>query len=251
MKTLNCSTFILPALAIVLLSACSGPLPKTQSLLEAEKAYVQAKSDPAVLEYAAPQLEKANKTLQAAALAETEESMASLTYIANAEVQTAIQTSETGTATKRFKDMSNEKDALMAQSLKQKNAQLENKLTNLEAKQTDRGLMYSLGSVLFVYGKADLQPGAAKPINQLADFMKQYPKKTMLIEGNTDSTGSASFNQKLSLKRAEFVKNALIQRGIAASRMKAIGLGQSQPIATNTTEAGRQKNRRVDVIIQN
>jgi outer membrane protein OmpA-like peptidoglycan-associated protein len=250
MKTLKYSKLILPAIAIVLITGCSGPQPKSQSLLEAEEAYTQAKSDPTVLEYAAPQLESANATLQAAALAETEESMTSLTYIANAQIQTAVQTSETGKAIQKFKDLSSEKEALMTQSLQQQKATLENKLTKLEAKETDRGLMYSLGDVLFVYGKADLQPGAAEPIKRVANFMKQHPEKTMLIEGHTDSTGSAAFNQKLSLQRAEYVMEALKQRGVAASRMKAIGLGQSQPIATNTTDAGRQKNRRVEIIIQ-
>jgi len=239
MKTLNCNKFILAVLATVLVTGCSGPLPKSQSLLEAERAYAKAKSDAAVLEYARPQLEKANTTLQAAAQAETDESMASLVYIANAEVQTAVLTSETGKAIKKFKALGQEKETLMGQSLKQKNFTL-----------SERGLMYSLGDVLFVYGKADLQPGATEPINEIADFLKEHPKTTTLIEGHTDSTGSAAFNQKLSLQRAEYVKNALLHRGIAKSRMKAVGMGESQPLATNDTAKGRQRNRRVELVIQ-
>jgi outer membrane protein OmpA-like peptidoglycan-associated protein len=239
MKTLKCNKFILTPLAIVLATGCSGPISKSQSLLEAEKAYANAKSDPAVLEYARPQLDEANRTLQAAAQAETTESMGSLAYIADAEIQTAVLTSEKRKSINKFKELSREKDTLMNQSLKQENFKL-----------SKRGMMYSLGDVLFVFGKADLQPGAAGPINQLAGYMKTHPEKTMLIEGHTDNVGSASFNERLSLQRAEYVKSALLQRGIAESRMKAIGLGQSQPIATNSSEAGRQKNRRVEIIFQ-
>lgn len=245
---------VLLSLVIVFMAGCSsGPLPKDQALLDAEIAYSKAKSDPAVLEYATPQLQEAKRTLQAATQAEAEEDMASLAYIANVQNQIAVFTAETRKAEKKFEELSNKKNTLVTQALQSEKAALENQLSELselQAKETARGMMLTLGDVLFVSGKAELQPGAIEPINQLVGFLKQHTEKTIIIEGHTDNTGSSAFNTKLSLKRAEYVQSALLQRGIPAYKITAIGLGQSQPIATNTTEQGRKQNRRVEIIIQ-
>lgn len=242
---------VLLSLVIVFMAGCSsGPLPKDQALLDAEIAYSKAKSDPAVLEYASPQLQEAKRTLQAAAQAEAEEDMASLAYIANVQNQIAVFTAETRKAEKKFEELGNKKNTLVTQALQSEKAALENQLSELQAKETARGMMLTLGDVLFVSGKAELQPGAIEPINQLVGFLKQHTEKTIIIEGHTDNTGSSAFNTKLSLKRAEYVQSALLQRGIPAYKITAIGLGKSQPIATNTTEQGRKQNRRVEIIIQ-
>jgi len=88
-------------------------------------------------------------------------------------------------------------------------------------------------------------------IKQLADFMKAYPKTTAVIEGHTDNVGSAEYNQKLSQARANSVRQYLIDNfGIKASRLSAIGYGLTKPIASNDTEEGRQKNRRVQVVVK-
>ena len=242
---------VLLSLVIVFMAGCSsGPLPKDQALLDAEIAYSKAKSDPAVLEYASPQLQEAKRTLQAAAQAEAEEDMASLAYIANVQNQIAVFTAETRKAEKKFEELGNKKNTLVTQAHQSEKAALENQLSELQAKETARGMMLTLGDVLFVSGKAELQPGAIEPINQLVGFLKQHTEKTIIIEGHTDNTGSSAFNTKLSLKRAEYVQSALLQRGIPAYKITAIGLGKSQPIATNTTEQGRKQNRRVEIIIQ-
>ncbi len=252
MKKLESKKIILPALVFASIAGCSsGPLPKGQTLMDAEKAYETAKSDPVVLEYAAPQLQKANKTLQAAAKASTEEDMTSLAYIANVQNKIAVFTADTRKAEKKFVELSNKKDRLFTQALQNEKNALAEQLSKLQAKETARGMMLTLGDVLFVSGKAELQPGAIEPINQLVDFLKQHPEKTIIIEGHTDNTGSSAFNTKLSLQRAEYVQSALLQRGIPAYKISAIGLGQSQPIAINTTEQGRKQNRRVEIIIQN
>lgn len=105
------------------------------------------------------------------------------------------------------------------------------------------------GDVLFDVNSAALKPGAYTEINRVADILMQYPQTTIQIAGHTDSTGSETYNQGLSERRALSVQNALVNQGVAPMRLRAIGFGESQPIAGNSTEAGRQLNRRVVVTI--
>jgi outer membrane protein OmpA-like peptidoglycan-associated protein len=103
--------------------------------------------------------------------------------------------------------------------------------------------------VLFDINSAVLKPGANTEINRVSQVLVQYPQTTIQIAGHTDSTGSEVYNQQLSERRAMSVQNALANQGVATSRMRTIGFGESQPVADNTTEAGRQLNRRVVVTI--
>ncbi|MCX8043452.1 MAG: OmpA family protein [Desulfobacterota bacterium] len=102
---------------------------------------------------------------------------------------------------------------------------------------------------LFDVNSSSIKPGAYQEIDRVAEVLKKYPQTRIRIEGHTDSTGSEDYNQRLSEQRAEAVKNALITRGIDPARLETIGLGESAPIADNNTEAGRQMNRRVRVVI--
>lgn len=103
--------------------------------------------------------------------------------------------------------------------------------------------------VLFDVNSAALKTGAYTEINRVAQVLTQYPQTDIQIAGHTDSTGAEDYNQQLSERRAMSVQNALANQGVAAMRMRAIGFGESQPIADNSTEAGRQLNRRVVVTI--
>lgn len=103
--------------------------------------------------------------------------------------------------------------------------------------------------VLFDVNSSVLKAGSVNEINRVANVLRQYPETTMQIAGHTDSTGSDAYNQQLSEQRAMSVLNALANQGVAPARMRAIGFGESQPIADNSTEAGRQLNRRVVVTI--
>jgi outer membrane protein OmpA-like peptidoglycan-associated protein len=105
------------------------------------------------------------------------------------------------------------------------------------------------GDVLFDVGEANLKPGAKRAIDNLAQFMQQHPQRNVAIEGFTDSTGSEQYNEILSERRAQAVKDALVARGIAPNRISARGYGEAFPVATNDTPAGRQLNRRVEVAI--
>lgn len=128
-------------------------------------------------------------------------------------------------------------------------AALRQQMDELQAQNTDRGMVMTLGDVLFSTGKADLKPGAIDRLAKLAAFLIQYPNRSVTIEGHTDSTGSDAINQALSQSRAESVKTYLISQSIAAARITAVGKGKESPIADNTTASGRQQNRRVEIII--
>ncbi len=126
---------------------------------------------------------------------------------------------------------------------------LQQELADLKAEETDRGLVLTLGDVLFDTGEATLKPGANSTILRLAGFLDEYPERRLLIEGHTDSRGSDDFNRELSRQRAEAVRMALMQAGVAGERLRAQGLGEQFPVASNDTTAGRQENRRVEIIV--
>ena len=130
-------------------------------------------------------------------------------------------------------------------------AELEAQLRELQAKQTDRGLVLTLGDVLFDSGQATLKPGAASTIDRLAAFLEQSPDRSVAIEGHTDSMGSDSYNLSLSENRANSVKAALVAKGIRAERIVTVGKGEGVPVASNDNSAGRQQNRRVEIIVSN
>lgn len=101
----------------------------------------------------------------------------------------------------------------------------------------------------FAVNSSSIRPGMYAEIDRIAQVLSNYPQTTISVIGHTDSTGSESYNQQLSERRADSVKNALVQRGISPSRITAMGYGESAPIADNNTEYGRQQNRRVEVRI--
>jgi len=127
--------------------------------------------------------------------------------------------------------------------------QQDRQLKELNAKQTERGMVITLGDVLFSTNKAELKSGGARNVQKLADFLRQYPEHRVLVEGFTDSTGSDSLNQALSDRRANTVRMALIDMGVSSDRVTTRGYGEAFPVASNNTTAGRQMNRRVEIIL--
>jgi len=121
-------------------------------------------------------------------------------------------------------------------------------LNDLQAKQTDRGMVMTLSDVLFDTGKSTLKAGAQRDLDRLAQALKDNPSTRVKIEGYTDSVGSDSYNQELSERRAQAVADALQMRGVPADRYQIEGLGKEYPVASNDTPAGRQQNRRVEIV---
>lgn len=129
--------------------------------------------------------------------------------------------------------------------------ELQRQIDVLQAEATDRGLVLTLGDVLFGTGRSDLTSGGTNTLDKLVVFLNNYPDRNVVIEGHTDDVGSHEMNQTLSQHRADSVKFYLVQQGIRHKRLAASGMGETQPIADNQSPSGRQQNRRVEVIINN
>ncbi|HET7299665.1 MAG TPA: OmpA family protein [Oleiagrimonas sp.] len=123
-------------------------------------------------------------------------------------------------------------------------------LDHLQAHQGAEGLQMTLGGVAFATGQTTLRPEARAHLGKLVKFVQSQPDKHIRIEGYTDSSGNAAVNQSLSLKRAQSVSHALVEQGVDASRITAVGMGETHPVASNSTATGRAKNRRVVVILK-
>lgn len=144
-----------------------------------------------------------------------------------------------------------EMEAAKAAKAKAESDKLMKELANLKAQQTERGIVLTIGDVLFATGKADLSPDANQSVAKLAEFLKKSPNRNVLIEGHTDSVGKDDSNLALSQKRADSVKARLVGDGIAPARITTVGYGKKFPVASNDTKAGKAQNRRVDVVILN
>jgi outer membrane protein OmpA-like peptidoglycan-associated protein/opacity protein-like surface antigen len=143
---------------------------------------------------------------------------------------------------KTMEQVDREKQAVRARLLEQFNRVL-------PTTDTPRGLVVNMGDVLFDAGKSNLRPQAREALAKLSGVVLNYPSLRLTIEGHTDNTGSAEINQTISERRANAVRNYLVQQGLDASSLSAQGLGTSNPVADNGTAEGRQKNRRVEIIV--
>ncbi len=144
-----------------------------------------------------------------------------------------------------------EEEAAKAARAKAEAEEIMKELSELKAQQTERGIVLTIGDVLFATGKADLSPDANRSVNKLAEFLKKYQKRDVLIEGHTDSVGADDYNLTLSRKRADSVKYKLMGDGVEEGRITTVGYGERFPLASNDTKAGKAQNRRVEVIILN
>jgi len=128
-------------------------------------------------------------------------------------------------------------------------AELERELAELKARETERGLVLTLGDVLFAPNQAELTPSAMRKLYPLVTILKEQPRRRIHIEGYTDSRGTESHNLDLSQLRADAVRDFLIDNGISSNRIIARGYGEADPVASNATAAGQRENRRVEVIV--
>lgn len=272
----------------LLLFACSAAVPQNTRLDQARSAFTAAQNDPEVmknapleLQRAKADLEKAEKLLQAGA--ETRE-VEHFAYLAEQRSAIARETANVKLAEKAVEAASAERSAVLLEArtleatlaqqqalAQQKQAEaalteaekaraealaaearakkLETQISELQATKSERGLVITLGDVLFDTNKSDLRQGAYFTIDKLAAFLAEYPDRKALIEGFTDSTGTVEYNQRLSERRAQSVRDALVAKGVDASRLMTRGYGVAFPVAGNETAEGRQRNRRVEVII--
>lgn len=137
-----------------------------------------------------------------------------------------------------------------AEEARRSMADLQVMLVELQAKQTERGLVLTIGDVLFEVDRAELKPGAARQLDKVVAALRDRPDLTLVIEGHTDSTGASGYNIDLSERRAAAVRQYLVGNGIASNRLRSRGLGEDYPVASNSDPSGRQQNRRVEIVLQ-
>ena len=144
-------------------------------------------------------------------------------------------------------------DAARLETLKATQAtdDLQRQIAILNARETDRGIIVTLGDVLFATGRSALKEANTGHLDKLAAFLVRYGDRTVIVEGHTDDVGTVDANQGLSQQRADAVRNYLVAHGVATSRLTSTGLGEGTPVSDNATATGRQQNRRVEVVIAN
>jgi outer membrane protein OmpA-like peptidoglycan-associated protein len=138
-----------------------------------------------------------------------------------------------------------------AAQLAERSAHLEAILVELHAQKTERGMVVTIGDVLFATDRAELTPNGMASVRKLAEVMMQNPDRTVLVEGFTDSTGSSPHNQQLSERRAQAVAQALTSLGVPRERVAMRGYGEAYPVASNDNAGNRQLNRRVEIVLSN
>jgi len=267
--------YLMVAAVAAALGACASAPPPNAALETARAQVAAAEADPNVAQYDALDLQAARQDLAAADAANAHRDKPQTDQMAYIAAQTARLAQERaaakaydarvaqGTAERdRIQAMARAREANLAvaernEAVAQRNAaamqsaQLQAEIDQLKAKQTDRGLVLTLGDVLFDTGRATLNPGAAMKLDRLAAFLNEHPDRHVQIEGFTDSVGTDAYNQDLSERRADAVKAALTMRGIDPSRVGTEGYGKAYPVASNSDSGGRQLNRRVEVVIGN
>ena len=278
----------LPALLAmaVFVAACSSAPTSTSLMDQTRSDYLSAQSNPSVSMYAAQEFKQASDAFElanaAAGRQESSEKVDKLAYLAKQKIATALEVAKQKSAEAEVANAGKQRDQLrldartqeadqrqaaLAQSQAQ-NAQaqaqnaeaatrdaqaraaaLEAQLADLAAKKTERGMVITLGDVLFGTDKAELTADGVNTARKLADVLSKNPQRTVLIEGFTDSTGSSAHNLELSQRRAESVRNALLGMGISRDRIATRGYGAAYPVAGNDSAANRQLNRRVEIVL--
>ena len=245
MATATRALLVLAGLGVGL-TGCATASMDTAALVQARQDYNVAAANPAVGATAPLELRRAEDSLRRAeAVRNQGGDVAEIdhqAYLASRLAQIAQETA----GVKGAQTVVANADTYRLQA---RNSALEEQLRDLQAERTERGIVMTLGDILFTTGRAELTPGAYDRIDRLARFMQRYPARTVKIEGHTDSTGNADSNLRLSENRAQAVRDALSARGVNPSRIMIQGFGEAQPVASNGNDAGRQQNRRVDIVI--
>jgi outer membrane protein OmpA-like peptidoglycan-associated protein len=254
--------------ASLFLFGCAGSSVNTKALAESQKAYEKIRQNRDLALYAPTSLFQAGKLYSLSKSAKSAQEANHFAYLLDREIAVAkesmrakkLQEKMKVLQEKKLKALLDAKDAELqaareeAKRAKEEAKGLEQKyqeLQELNAKMTSRGLVLTLGDVLFATGKASLLPGATRAIDKLAKFLSENEERKVLIEGHTDNVGSSTYNIDLSLRRASAVATALEEAGVAKDRIVIKGYGEQYPVAENSSGAGRQQNRRVEIVILN
>ena len=278
---------ILLAIA-VLVGACSSA-PRTTTLLDQTRSdYRMAQSNANVASYAPQEMKQASEAMEqadaAASRPDSEEKIDKLAYLAKQKIALTQEAAKQRAAEAAVAIAGKQRDQIRldqrtneanqaktsaeqsklaaqlaqgetieaqrkTQEAQTRAAQLEAQLVDLAAKKTERGMVITLGDVLFATDQARLSAEGMRTAQKLTNVLQQNPERTVLIEGFTDSTGTTAHNQELSERRAGAVRNALQEQGVARERIAVRGYGEAYPVAANDTSQNRQLNRRVEIVL--
>jgi outer membrane protein OmpA-like peptidoglycan-associated protein len=276
-------TKLLSGLSLALALGACASMPQPNAALEDARAAVQtAQADPNVPRYAPLDLDRAQKDLsvaEEAAMHHRDAEVNQPAYLATQNARLAQAHAAQKADEARVAAGQSERDQIMlaartreaenakasAENAKvvaavainqrdqanEETARVQAELDALKATPTPRGLVMTLGDVMFDTGRSELKSGASRKMDQLAQFLAEHPDRRVQIDGFTDSVGSDSYNEELSQRRADAVKATLISRGVDPSRIGTEGYGKAYPVASNNDSGGRQLNRRVEVVIGN
>lgn len=240
-------------------SGCASPMPESEKQSELRNKLTALQTDPVLGNYAPQAMQEAEAAVMKV---EQPQSNTQITahneFVAHGKIEIAQAKAREGYMLEQQKAMgSTTADARLASrtaeadDANRRAAALTAELAALNAKPSPRGMVITLSDVLFATGQANLSPGADANLGRLFDFMTNNPDRKVVIEGHTDSVGSAESNMILSRNRAQSVNSYLSNRGIAASRLSMEGMGESSPVASNSNASGQQLNRRVEVTVLN
>lgn len=281
------SRFTAPVAAAVALAlaGCASTPSEPQSLVEARATVETAVARNGDSGPARDDVDLARKELRAAedALGKSKKDMEYHAYVARQSARTAIERNDSAALREKVKSAETERAAVLLEAREREAAMAEHRaqtaaaeaarvaaiaqresqqlaqtrqqlaaansqIEDLKAQNTERGMVLTLGDVLFDSGSATLKPGADQSLQRVADFLARNDGAKVRVEGHTDSAGDESYNQLLSQRRAESVAARLAQLGVDNARITAMGLGETYPVTGNATSAGRQQNRRVEIV---
>ena len=235
---------LMTGVALLALGACAGP---NQSLEAARAELTSAQADPSLQKYAPGELMQAESALRDADEAYAEDGdvddINSKAYVVSQSVAVARAAAGERQADEQVDTLAAEREDVRVAALKEQ-------LAAMQPRETPRGLVVTIGDVLFDTASATLRPGGVQQVRRVAEVLVRNPGQTVMVEGHADSRGSDSYNLALSQSCANSVRAELVYAGVPADRIVAQGMGEAFPVASNDDSAGQQQNRRVEIIIQ-
>ncbi len=249
------------AVATLLLTACSAAPTKPEGADNARNKLAQLQADPQLASRAPVAIKDAELAVRSAEEPRDDDDMEQgkhLVYLADRKVDIASAQAQSRLLEDQRKTLSAQREGARLDSRTREvdlahmqTDDLKRQLEELNAKETERGLVVTPGDLLFATGKSELKGGEARHLSKLAIFLNKYQDRSVIIEGHTDNVGSENSNHSLSQRRADSVRSYLVSQGIASNRLVSSGMGEGSPIAGNDSSSGRQENRRVEVVIAN
>lgn len=256
-QEINLRSFLPKPIVMVLsgaliLTACASSPKSPSGAVAARDRLTQLQNNPELAGRASIAIENADKAVRAAEKPVKDKALTNhLVHLATTEVEVAWAQATTRKLEADRKNIAERRDQERLESRDRELETLRREVAELNAKKTDRGLVVTLGDMLFETGKSQLKGNAFANLGRLSAFLTNNPDRSLTIEGHTDNVGSESSNEALSQRRAEAVRQYLVQQGISPGRLTAYGKGENFPVASNSTPSGRALNRRVEVIIAN